>query len=66
MAHLNHKGPEDKGPKTGRMLGKCHKTDKEKQIISKKYNLGKGMGRKKRKVCAEGKGNRLRASELFD
>jgi hypothetical protein len=45
MAHLNHMGPEEKGPKTGRMLGKCHKVEEEKKM-QKAYTLGKGIGKK--------------------
>jgi hypothetical protein len=65
MAHLNHRGPEEKGPKTGRLLGKCNKTeeDKKKQDVSR---LGQGMGKKMKAGCNEGKGSRSRASEIFD
>lgn len=58
MAHLNHRGPEEKGPKTGRKLGLCKKT-KEETID---YKLGQGMGKKKRANCDDhGKGLRLNA-----
>ena len=30
MPQLNHKGPEGNGPKTGRKLGKCKKSENEK------------------------------------
>lgn len=36
MAHLNHKGPDESGPKTGRKLGTCKKNESEK---TKKANL---------------------------
>jgi hypothetical protein len=64
MAHLNHRGPEEKGPKTGRMLGNCKKTDKEK-TLSKEYHLGKGLGRKRKGTCNDLGGNRNKSSDLF-
>ena len=30
MAHLNHKGPDEKGSRTGRKLGLCKKNSSEK------------------------------------
>lgn len=65
MAHLNRKGPENKGPKTGRMLGKCYKTSEE-QIVSAAYPLGKGMGKKKQRDCNAEKGSRSRAYKMID
>ncbi|MBN1952497.1 MAG: DUF5320 family protein [Bacteroidales bacterium] len=60
MAHLNYKGPEEKGPKTGRMLGKCKKT-KEEGERSPNYELGKGMGRHRKGECSSAAGNRNQA-----
>jgi hypothetical protein len=65
MAHLNHRGPEEKGPKTGRMLGNCHKTAEE-QAKSDKHRLGKGLGRRRKGNCDGSRGQRNRASELFE
>lgn len=65
MAHLNHKGPEEKGPKTGRMLGKCDKKGKE-ITEAEKYEFGRGMGKKNKEGCGKGKGLRLKSSEIFD
>ncbi len=65
MAHLNHMGPENQGPKTGRMLGICHKTYEEIKESSG-YKLGEGLGRKKKKGCGKGKASRSRSSEIFD
>jgi hypothetical protein len=31
MPHLDHTGPLGQGPKTGRKLGKCRKTNEELQ-----------------------------------
>jgi len=43
MPKLDHKGPEGLGPKTGKKLGKCRKTDAEKEeIINSNNKNGKG------------------------
>lgn len=54
MPGLNHKGPEENGPKTGRKLGKCKKTESELKQISesgqdpeKRLNLRKNRFEKK-------------------
>ena len=58
MAHLNHRGPEEKGPKTGRKLGLCKKKPGE----TTDYKMGQGMGLKRRSSCQDpGRGLRLRA-----
>lgn len=61
MPHLDHTGPENKGPKTGRKLGKCKKDEESK------YKLGEGMGskRKSQNDC-EGKGKRLKSGQIFN
>lgn len=61
MPHLNYKGPEEKGSRTGRKLGKCK--DKEKS----EYVLGEGMGKKRKstKSC-KGKGKRIKSGKLFN
>jgi hypothetical protein len=59
MAHLNHRGPEEKGPKTGRMLGLC----KLKSDESSEFKLGEGRGLR-RHLCDNsrpGKGRRINA-----
>jgi hypothetical protein len=56
MPHLDHTGPEKEGPKTGRKLGKCHKTDDE-QLLS--GELGKGLGKRRLSGGGKGKGKRL-------
>ena len=56
MPQLNHTGPDGNGPKTGRMLGLCHKTETEKNIIGE---LGKGQGKCRNSGCGQGKGKRL-------
>lgn len=53
MPHLDHTGPKGKGPKTGRKLGKCKKTDSEK---SEQGEYGKGLSLHKNENCvSEGK-----------
>ncbi len=56
MPHLDHTGPLGNGPKTGRKLGKCHKTDKEKLEQGK---LGVGLGLKKKNIHCEYEGKRI-------
>ena len=57
MPHLNGSGPENEGSKTGRKLGKCHKTEKEQSEIGV---LGEGMGKRRHFGDGEGKGKRLK------
>jgi hypothetical protein len=57
MPQLNHTGPEGKGPKTGRKLGKCRKTEIEKSQMGE---LGKGMGKRRHSGGGMGKGKRLK------
>jgi len=58
MPNLNHKGPENKGSKTGRKLGLCNKTEEELKQIGK---LGQGQGKRhhSKNLCGQGKGKRL-------
>jgi hypothetical protein len=59
MPHLNHKGPEGQGSRTGRKLGKCKKIDqpdKEENSIP-----GIGLGLRRNKGGGKGQGKRLRA-----
>jgi hypothetical protein len=59
MPRLDGKGPEGKGPKTGRRLGECEEsTDNDKL-----QKLGKGMGKSRKDGCGKGKGKRLRSGE---
>lgn len=62
MAGLNHKGPIEKGPKTGRILGNCKKTEAE-QTHSRKYELGKGLGWHKKNPYSKGIKLRMRAGD---
>lgn len=56
MSNIDHKGPEGKGPKTGRKLGKCHKTESE---IKEQGTLGEGMGKQRHSGGENGMGKRL-------
>ena len=61
MPHLNHTGPEHEGPKTGRKLGKCKNKEKSE------YELGKGMGAKRKADDdCEGKGKRIKSGKMFN
>jgi len=55
---MNGTGPEGKGPKTGRGLGKCKKVSKEEL----ERNLGKGLGKRRKSSdnSGKGRGKRLR------
>lgn len=56
MAHLNNKGPEEKGSKTGRKLGLCLKNDAN---VQKTGEIGKGMGKHLHNPNAPGNGKRI-------
>lgn len=60
MTRMNHKGPEEQGPKTGRMLGRCKKTAAEEKQMGM---LGKGMGKRRHAGGGMGKGKRLKYDE---
>lgn len=57
MPKLDGKGPEGKGPKTGRKLGECDELTDSEHL----QKLGKGMGKSRKSGCGEGKGKRLRS-----
>jgi hypothetical protein len=58
MPKMNGTGPEGKGPKTGRGLGRCKKTSPEEL----KKKLGEGMGKRRKSGGGDGKGSRLKYS----
>jgi hypothetical protein len=64
MPHLDNSGPEGKGPRTGRKLGKCRKKDDEA------WPMGRGMGKRRRQKDkdgkGEGKGKRLQSGREFE
>ena len=57
MAKMNGTGPEGKGPKTGRGLGKCN----EESVGDEKNKLGKGLGKRRKSSGGTGKGKRLQS-----
>ena len=57
MPHINGTGPEAKGPKTGRGLGKCKINSSEEEI----NKLGKGLGKRLKSSGGIGKGKRLKS-----
>lgn len=59
MPHLDNKGPEKLGPKTGRKLGKCKKTKEE----FKTGELGIGLGLRRHSGGGKGKGKRIKYNE---
>lgn len=60
MPHLNHTGPENEGPKTGRKLGMCHKTDEELIFAGEP---GKGLGKRRLSGGGMGKGKRFKYNQ---
>lgn len=42
MPNSDHKGPNNLGPKTGKKLGNCKKTEAEKKVIDEMYVFSKG------------------------
>lgn len=56
MAKLDGTGPDGKGPKTGRGLGKCEKHPFQ-ELLQK---LGKGLGKRRKSSGGTGQGKRLK------
>ena len=57
MPKLDGMGPDGKGPKTGRKLGKCEKISDKKAL----KKLGKGLGLRRKRGGGEGRGKRLKS-----
>jgi hypothetical protein len=57
MPKLNHTGPENEGPGTGRKLGVCHRTETE---LSGTGEIGKGQGMRRHSGGGAGQGKRLK------
>jgi hypothetical protein len=57
MPQMDGTGPEKKGAKTGRGLGKCEEVTKEEAI----KKLGTGMGLRRKSGGGQGNGKRLRS-----
>jgi hypothetical protein len=60
MPNMNHTGPEGKGPKTGRKLGKCHKSESELKATGE---LGKGQAKRRNSGLGIGQGKRLKYNQ---
>lgn len=60
MPNMNGKGPENKGSKTGRGLGRCSRTAADEALDK----LGTGMGQRRRTGGGKGKGKRLRSGSI--
>ena len=56
---MNGTGPEGKGPKSGRGLGKCNINSPE-ELSSR---LGKGLGKRRHAGPGKGEGKRYRSGE---
>ncbi len=52
MPRMNRTGPESKGPKTGRGLGKCNEVPKDERELK----LGKGLGKRRKSSESSGVG----------
>lgn len=61
MPHLDHTGPQNEGPKTGRKSGKCHKSVDEQAMAGE---LGVGLGKRKHSGGGKGKGKRLKYNQI--
>jgi hypothetical protein len=59
MPRQDGKGPDGKGSRSGRKLGKCGNASDEEKL----QKLGKGMGKGRKSGSGQGKGKRLRSGE---
>ena len=60
MPKMNHTGPEKEGPRSGRALGDC---PRESDVLPDggHFELGKGMGERRKTGGGKGKGRRLQS-----
>ena len=66
MPQLDHTGPEGKGPKTGRKLGLCKKTQNELNYNQSVLGIGMGEKRKDRNGECSSSGKRLKAGKYIE
>ena len=59
MPKLDGTGPESKGTRTGRQLGKCSNLTEEEKL----KKLGKGMGKRRKEGGGDGKGKRTQGGK---
>lgn len=64
MPNLNHKGPEGKGPKTGRKLGNCTKSKFDLNQIGEP-GIGRGLRRNTQHPGGSGLGKRFRYNQTI-
>lgn len=57
MPQLDGTGPDGKGSRSGRKLGKCNDLPPDEKL----KKLGKGMGKKRNSGGGQGKGRRLKS-----
>ncbi|MBK8881604.1 MAG: DUF5320 domain-containing protein [Bacteroidales bacterium] len=57
MARMDGTGPEGKGPKTGRGVGRC----KDNTSETERTKLGIGLGKRHKSGGGPGKGKRLKS-----
>lgn len=57
MARLDGSGPEGKGSKTGRGLGRCSKANSSEKL----EKLGVGMGKRRKADNCDSNGTRLKS-----
>jgi hypothetical protein len=59
MPRMDGTGPEGKGPRSGRKLGRCTQATDEERM----QTLGKGMGRKRQSGGDAGEGKRRKSGQ---
>jgi hypothetical protein len=57
MPKMDGTGPENKGPRTGRGLGRCRKSS----ATATEEALGRGMGMRRQSGGGQGKGRRMQS-----
>ena len=63
MVNRNGKGPEEKGPKTGRQMGDCEGAEPTGEEFGPGVGLGRGLGRGLARGAGRGAGRGRRARQ---
>jgi len=63
MVNRNRKGPENKGPKTGRQMGDCEDVEPTGEEFGPGVGLGRGFGRGLARGAGKGAGRGRRARQ---
>ena len=66
MANRNGKGPEEKGPRTGRQMGDCEDAEPTDEEFGPGVGLGRGLGRGAGRGLGRGAGRGLRGRRNTD